>query len=973
MRGNHGTNFKNIDQQCVVRLTSAAKRHLYVCTNRGSEIYSFSPAGDPFPLFRRLATVDENHALDRSVSRFLDLLRAHGLEAHVIWGRMNRRKIDLIPVDPWKNPKKEDAPALLRAVQDRLGRANFHSLAELSEAAIQIAKEDGLKDPKVTSDIKHIEIGLTDKGDSIRWLRDHLLVPNEIAAEDVVIVGDEFGGVGELKGSDSMMRVEGMETATYTSVGAEPFGTPEWVIHEGGGPLHFLEILRTQVRASEDDPSWKVEQVGFDPSREREMEPIFAIGNGFLGVRGSASIPLPSSEDDLFVAGIYDKKITLLPYSEALISEERTYSDAELVSFPSPLSLSLLADGDSIKPDTTEISQMRRTLDLRSASVVESVTFELKPGSNLRIDTTRIASLADPHLLLQKIEIHSTEDHSVELTPRMRIEELLPNHPHLMISSRNETVAFRTRSSSMEVCYSSRIFVAGVETDEKTSGPIRVGPDRPLNAWRIVSIFSSRESQNPAQAALDHINAIRPSDIEIRIADHLRTWKEFWACADIQFDGCPESSQSQRFGAYQLRISTDHDPHVSIGAKGLTGRAYEGHVFWDTEIFAFPFFLHRSPEIARSLLLYRYHTLAGARERARTMNCEGACFAWESTLSGRDVTPERLSIQTNGKMVGPIPIFTGRQQIHITADVAFSISKYWDATLDAEFMIRSGIDILVETARFWATRVTERKGTFHIDGVVGPDEYHHDVNDNAFTNTMAQFDLDQSLAMTDWLRENSPAEWEKITRRLGLRTEELKRWRAVSESFFIPPPNDKGVIEQFEGFFQLKPVPTSSRRELRAQFWSPSTWEEINGYRVVKQADVLMIPYLFPQRFSRELCTANFDYYEPITDHASSLSPCVHAAIAFRAGRDEAAEKYWELSRNMDLLNLMKNTSFGVHIGAIGGTWQTLMFHFLKVFQPGSEPRFIPENCRGISFNLKYRGETKNFCFGDREKKGAAA
>jgi trehalose/maltose hydrolase-like predicted phosphorylase len=211
---------------------------------------------------------------------------------------------------------------------------------------------------------------------------------------------------------------------------------------------------------------------------------------------------------------------------------------------------------------------------------------------------------------------------------------------------------------------------------------------------------------------------------------------------------------------------------------------------------------------------------------------------------------------------------------------------------------------------------------------------------------MARFNLEKSILIVNWARSERPEEWNKIAKRLELRDGEVLRWESVLRQLFLPSPDEHGIIEQFEGFFSLKEVPRSPHADLRVPIHRLYEWDEVNRSKIVKQADVLMLPFLFPEQFNKDLCAANFNYYEPITEHGSSLSPCVHAAVAFRAGQIEAALRYWNLSRNIDLQNLMKNTALGIHIGAIGGSWQTLVLHMLKV-------PYLPGGCESVDLKLR--------------------
>jgi len=350
-----------------------------------------------------------------------------------------------------------------------------------------------------------------------------------------------------------------------------------------------------------------------------------------------------------------------------------------------------------------------------------------------------------------------------------------------------------------------------------------------------------------------------------------------------------------------------------------------------------PFYLEVSPPLARAQLDYRYVTLDGARRQARTMGCLGACFAWESTVTGDDVTPRKLMMRTSGQLV---PIFTGMEQIHITGDVAYAISRYWAQTGDTAWMLERGLEILIETARFWCSRLTERSEVLHLLRVVGPDEYHHDVDDNLYTNWMARLGLQVAVDACHRIAQSDPRPWSELERRLGVRPSEIEAWSKAAARIYIPVPNSQGVIEQFKGYFELEPATTRLRDTQQSPMQRLLEWEHINRQQLIKQADVLMVPFLFPDAFPLDVVKACYRYYEPRTDHGSSLSYCVHAAIAAQIGDWGETDRFWRAGLQLDLQDGMRNTALGIHLGNMGGTWQALRFHILR--QPIRD-RFLAE------------------------------
>ncbi len=760
-------------------------------------------------------------------------------------------------------------------------------------------------------------------------------------------------------------------------VGVDRGGNREALVRNGAdavvadlGEVDVSQLAERLGAKRESVLAWRVEQEGFDPAREHEVESLFTLANGYLGVRGTLEAPLPGSRADLFVAGLYDRKHPDLPYSETeFLTEERgDYPYSELVPAPFPFRLALTVDGEPLGLVGSHARELRRVLDLRRGVLSAQIRYETGTDVRTRVRTWRCASLDDLHLLLQEVAIH-LENHSgtVELDTALAVPDLEARHPHLVplpaddVPPGLDVRRFRTTASGLELCLVSRAtLVGGGRNDVRWRVAATIG--QTLTFRRTVSVFTSRDGAAPLEAALDHALAQSWDRFDDALAAHVARWKDLWERADISVPGRPATEQALRFHAYHLSSAADHDPRVSVGARALSGRAYEGHVFWDAEIFMLPFHIHTRPGVARTMLRYRHHTLDGARRRARSMGCRGACYAWESTVTGADVTPRTIRLATTG---AEIPIFTGTQQIHVTAGVAHGIWRYWEATRDEAFLRDHGVEMLIETARFWTSRASREGPRLHIRGVVGPDEYHHSVDDNAYTNHMARFNLERAVDAVAWMEARSPEAWEALAGRLGVSADEPHEWTEAARDLHVPGPNAEGVIEQFEGFFDLEEYPLPSRERFKAPVSRLFDWKRINELQLLKQADVLMLFYLFPDAFPREAVAASYRYYEPRTDHGSSLSPGVHAAVAARLGLREDAERYWRESLFLDLSNRMGNSTLGVHPACMGATWQALVFGFLGVHFSDDGPAVaqdaaarLPERWREVALQLLWRGRS---------------
>ncbi len=492
--------------------------------------------------------------------------------------------------------------------------------------------------------------------------------------------------------------------------------------------------------------------------------------------------------------------------------------------------------------------------------------------------------------------------------------------------------------------------VTGGEADIRLQG--RGGPsvwfaasdaaDDPGRATRLVAV----DRDGPAHDALHLAEAQGPPAL---LARHRRAWRERWAGADVVVDGSPVAQRDLRFALYHLIIAGDPESdRASIGARALSGPGYRGHVFWDTEVFLVPFYIWTHPETARALLAYRHRTLPAARDKAARMGCAGALYAWESADTGEETTPEFVWLPDGTRLT----ILTGVMEHHIAADVAWSVLQYWQVTGDDAFLEEMGAEIVVETARFWASRTTPGDdGRRHICEVIGPDEYHEGVDDNAYTNMMAAWNLRSAGALCDRLTG--------VAARLGVTPGERAHWADVAGGMAVLFDPETSLFEQFDGFFKLEDV--------RAVDLAPRPFtgelvvgvERLRRTQVVKQADVLMLGVLLPDDVDTDTQAANYDYYEPRTSHGSSLSPAMHALVAARLGRLDDALAYFRLAGGVDLDNRMGNAADGVHIATMGGLWQAAVFGFGGVRADGDAIRVdpkLPPAWTGLTFPVTWRG-----------------
>jgi len=922
-----GTNLGNLDGQLARAIRGRHKRNLYLATNRGSEVYGFDDESAPELRWKRTATPDEDRALTASADAVAAELRARsGLQVRVIHDRLNRRKVDLIPLAEWSDPPKSALGELLLAVESRLRGAGISGgVREVIELAQQVARAKGLPEARVTSDVKHVEIGLTDKADAARWIVRELAGPHGIAVADILIGGDEFGPIAGFPGSDSRMLVAEAAGATVVSVGPEPGGVPDGVLHLGGGPPRFRELLGALAArcavvlpaTPERDPAWVMIEEGFPRAREHEIESLFAIGNGLVGSRASLAEGSSMSSPATFLAGAFVTRPGAV----------------ELARLPDWARWSAAVDGNPLRLDEGEILEHRRILDLRQGILWRHWRQRDRAGRITRLEEMRLASLADRRLLLQSVAI-TPENYGGVIT--IEVEALSGATP----------LAAVTRIEDPEARAAAPSPIAPAATERWT---LDVELGRTHRVDRIARVRRSPEPEDLADQG--------PGALALAVDAHRAAWRTRWDASDVAIDGDPEAQRAIRFAVYHLLSAANpDDDHVSIGARALTGAAYRGHVFWDTEIFMLPFFVLTWPEVARALLGYRYHTLPAARARAARAGHRGALYAWESTDTGDDVTPSRV-IAPTGEI---IQIRNGEEEQHISADVAHAVWRYWQATSDQRFLVDAGAEILIETARFWASRARpEADGRYHIRRVIGPDEYHESVDDDAYTNGMAQWNLEIAVEAVALLAARWPDRWRELSRRLAVSGDEPGDWRRIAEAMYLGLDPRTGVFEQFQGYFALENIDLRAHEPRTAPIDVLLGRERIQRSQIIKQPDVVMLLYLLGDRFSAAIRSANFRYYEPRTSHGSSLSPPIHAAVAAQLGDVELAASYFRQTAEIDLANRMGNAAGGVHAAALGGLWQAVVFGFAGLTLSEEGPRVhprLPAGWRAARFAIQWRG-----------------
>lgn len=719
----------------------------------------------------------------------------------------------------------------------------------------------------------------------------------------------------------------------------------------------------TQYATRTNPKNWLITETTFDPDKLHHKETVFTIGNGYLGTRGAFEERYPDARPATLIHGVFD---------------DVPIVHTELTNAPDWLPFILLVNGERFGMDRGEVLDYERTLDMRRGVLTRQVRWRSPAGRTVDIRIERFASLADPHVLAICYQVTPLDvDGWIEF--RAGINGHVDNDGWLhwdWVDQRGEYglvwLHSRTRHSGIELGQAAILTVSG--SDDVTDRVMdcencpaivavcKAEKGRTITADKWVAIYTSRDVDDVIEAAVAKLNALVDAylDYEALLTAHEAAWARYWATSDVIIEGDDAAQQAVRFNLFQLLIAAPrHDDRVSIPARTLSGFGYRGHVFWDTDIFILPFLTYTQPQLARNLLIYRYHTLTGARRKARQNGYEGVQYAWESAATGDETTPRWVP----GPAGELVRIWTGDIQLHITADVAYAIWHYWQVTGDDEFMRDYGAEIILDTAVFWGSRAEYNAewDRYEFNDVIGPDENHEHVNNNVFTNRMAQWHLEAALETLAWLRREHPAKAAELEERLDLSPERLAHWADIIGCLHILHDPETGLMEQFEGFFELEDIDWQALEPRRQSIQSLLGIERTNQVQALKQPDALMLLYLLGDCYDLEIKWVNWDYYEPRTDHTygSSLGPAIHAILACELDMPEVAYEHFMRAALVDMEDVRGNAAEGIHAASAGGVWQALVFGFagLRLTAEGCtlNPR-LPAAWRRLAFSFRHHG-----------------
>lgn len=724
---------------------------------------------------------------------------------------------------------------------------------------------------------------------------------------------------------------------------------------------------------------WKVRETIYSENHHQKNESVFALGNGYIGMRGNFEEgyhgTAGSSVTGNYLNGFYD--------AEPIVYPEGAYGYPDLnhamLNVPDAKIVKLEVEGHPFYLQNGTVRSHVRELDMREGMLNRLAEWESPAGHRVRIHARRLVSLEYKHLAAVCYEVTALNfDGEVRLTslfdeepggpegsdlgdPRVGARRL---EPSLLleadgIDGASRWMKHRTRNTGFALVTGMRhrLEAPGGYKEEDAAEGTRKGTrfivslkrDQTVRLIKYIAYHTTRDYQEEELLRRNgEVLALAESLGFEALAGMQRAYLDrYWSGADVEIKGDPALQQGMRFNAFGLLQSAGRDGVTNIGAKGLTGEGYEGHYFWDTEMYMLPFFTFTQPETARTLLEFRYATLDKARERATVMAQKGALYPWR-TIAGEENSAYFPA---------------GTAQAHINADIAYAIRQYVLATGDTDFLAEQGAEILFETSRFWADLGhynPARGGAFCIDGVTGPDEYTALVNNNAYTNLMVREQFRYACETAELLRKSYPEHFTRLQRKIGLTKEEVAGWKKAADLMFVPFDPELGIYAQDDSFLTKKKwdfAGTPADKYPLLLHYHPLV---IYRHQVLKQADLVMALFLLGNRFSLADKIRNYRYYEPLTTHDSSLSPCIHSIVAAEIGDLDSAYEYFTRTARMDLDDVNRNAKDGLHTAAMAGAWMSVVNGFggMRLFGDGilSFSPSLPPQWESLRFKIMNRG-----------------
>ncbi|KGX92656.1 maltose phosphorylase [Pontibacillus halophilus JSM 076056 = DSM 19796] len=711
---------------------------------------------------------------------------------------------------------------------------------------------------------------------------------------------------------------------------------------------------------------WKVTESGMHPQSNRLAESLMSIGNGHMGMRGNFEETYSGdTHEGTYVGGVYYPDKTRVGWWKNGYPE----FFAKVLNSINVTGIRIYIDEEELDLATWSVSEFKRELNMKHGYLERTFRAESPNGKIIEGHVIRFFSIDDHSIIGVQYEITPVdEERTVTFQPYLNgdVRNEDANYDEDFwepVTSQGEAsfgrLRMRTRKTEFDVAAAMKTIVEGGVVEEGTPTidkeyvdhmiQVKAKANEPITCYKYVSVVSSRnvEKDNLDNLVETSVKEASEKGFVQLFHNHKVAWEDRWKHADVRIEGDQEAQQGIRYNIFQLyNTYTGEDANLNIGPKGFTGEKYGGSTYWDTEAYCLPFYLGTAePSIARNLLIYRYNQLQQAKENAKKLGLDGALYPMV-TMNGEESHNEwEITFE----------------EIHRNGAIAHAIWNYINYTGDTSYLGQYGFEVLVELSRFWASRVTyhPRKGVYMILGVTGPNEYENNVNNNWYTNRIAAWTLEYALGVAKFLEKHDPTRYQELYESLQVEGVELDHWKDILANMYEPYDETNGVFLQQDGYLDKDLMPVSELEERHLPLNQNWSWDRILRSCFIKQADVLQGLYFLNHRYSLEEKERNFHFYEPMTVHESSLSPCVHSILAAEIGLGEKAYEMYLRTARLDLDNYNNDTDDGLHITSMAGSWLSIVHGFaglrVKNGQLAFKP-FIPSDWDRYSFKINFRG-----------------
>ncbi|WP_339158377.1 glycoside hydrolase family 65 protein [Paenibacillus sp. FSL W8-0186] len=719
---------------------------------------------------------------------------------------------------------------------------------------------------------------------------------------------------------------------------------------------------------------WSIIEESFDPSTHEISESIFSIGNGFMGQRANFEEKYSgSSLQGSYMAGVYYPDKTRVGWWKNGYPEYF----AKVLNSTNWIGINVFLDGIELDLAKCKVSDFVRELNMKEGTLSRRFKAELEDGKQVQVEALRFVSMARHEIGAIRYAITPLNfSGTIRLVPYLDgdVQNKDSNYDEKFWLEVEKAAAadisyltLKTKKLDFHVTSVMAFdvfkdgnkleFAPSLKEREKfvsSEVAVEAAAGEQITLYKYVANVTSRNHGlgQLVEAGTKSLTAAKEAGFDTLLREQVDTWAAKWSESDIIIEGDESAQQAIRFNIFQLNQTyTGDDDRLNIGPKGFTGEKYGGSTYWDTEAYCLPFYLSTADSsIARNLLIYRYKHLEKAKENARKLGfAKGALYPMV-TMNGEECHNEwEITFE----------------EIHRNGAIAYAIYNYVNYTGDKSYLGQYGLEVLVEISRFWEERVnfSKDKGKYVMLGVTGPNEYENNVNNNWYTNRIAVWTLEYTQEVMNYLKEHEQARYAELVSKLELKDEEIAKWNEIIDNMYYPYDEKRGVFLQQDGFLDKEIIPVKDLKPEDLPLNQNWSWDRILRSCFIKQADVLQGIYFLGDQFDLETKKRNFDFYEPLTVHESSLSPCLHAIIACELGYQEKAYEMYLRTARLDLDNYNNDTEDGLHITSMAGTWMSVVQGFggLKVKDGALQLHpFVPSHWTAFSFKVMFRGARLN-------------